>query len=51
MQIALPERAIFWKFIMANATHTEARFNDEDVARELEAIRWPNGPVCPPVAA
>ena len=33
---------------MANATHTEARFNDENTAREyLEAIRWPDGPVCP----
>lgn len=33
---------------MANAIHTEPRFNDEDAAREhLEAIRWPNGPVCP----
>ena len=33
---------------MANATHTEARFNDEDAAREhLESIRWPSGPVCP----
>jgi transposase-like protein len=27
---------------------TAKRFNDEDAAREyLEAIRWPNGPVCP----
>ena len=27
---------------------TAPRFNDEDKAREhLEAIRWPNGPVCP----
>lgn len=33
---------------MANATHTEERFNDEEAARQyLEAIRWPNGPVCP----
>ena len=33
---------------MAEAIHTEARFNDEDAAREhLESIRWPNGPVCP----
>jgi transposase-like protein len=33
---------------MANAIHTEARFTDEDAAREhLEAVRWPNGPVCP----
>lgn len=33
---------------MATATHTEARFNDDDAAREhLESIRWPNGPVCP----
>lgn len=32
---------------MATATHTEARFNDDDAAREhLESIRWPNGPVC-----
>jgi transposase-like protein len=33
---------------MANAIHTEARFNDEDAARDyLESIRWPSGPVCP----
>lgn len=33
---------------MAEAIHTEARFNDEDAAREhLESIYWPNGPVCP----
>lgn len=33
---------------MANATHTEERFNDADKAREyLEAIRWPDGAVCP----
>ena len=33
---------------MAKATHTEARYTDEDAAREhLESIRWPNGPVCP----
>ena len=33
---------------MAEAIHTEARFNDEDAARDhLEAIRWPNGPECP----
>ena len=33
---------------MANATHTEPRFNDDDAAREhLESIYWPNGPVCP----
>lgn len=33
---------------MAEATHTEARFNDEDAAREhLESLLWPNGPVCP----
>ena len=33
---------------MATATHTEARFNDEDAARQhLESMRWPNGPVCP----
>ena len=33
---------------MAEATHTEARFNDDDAAREhLESMRWPNGPVCP----
>jgi transposase-like protein len=30
------------------ATFQTAIFNDEDRAREaLEAIRWPNGPVCP----
>ena len=34
--------------VMSKAIHTEARFNDEDVAREhLESIRWPNGPECP----
>jgi transposase-like protein len=33
---------------MAEAIHTEARFNDEDAAREhLESIYWPKGPVCP----
>jgi transposase-like protein len=33
---------------MADATHTEARFNDEDAARaHLESVFWPNGPVCP----
>jgi transposase-like protein len=33
---------------MAEAIHTEARFNDEDAAREhLESIYWPRGPVCP----
>jgi transposase-like protein len=32
---------------MADALYTEARFHDEEAAREhLEAIRWPNGPVC-----
>ncbi len=31
-----------------NAIHTEARFNNEEAARQhLEAIRWPNGPICP----
>lgn len=30
------------------AIHTEARFNDDDAAREhLESLRWPNGAVCP----
>jgi transposase-like protein len=30
------------------ASHTEARFVNEDAAREhLEATRWPLGPVCP----
>jgi transposase-like protein len=30
------------------ATFQTAIFNDEDKAREaLEAVRWPNGPVCP----
>lgn len=30
------------------AVHTEARFNDENAARDyLESIRWPDGPVCP----
>ena len=33
---------------MSEAAHTEARFNDDNAAREhLESIRWPNGPVCP----
>ena len=33
---------------MAEAIHTEARFNDEDAARQhLESIYWPNGPICP----
>ena len=27
---------------------TDPIFNDEDKAREhLEAIRWPDGPICP----
>lgn len=30
------------------ASHTEARFTDEETARaHLESTRWPNGPVCP----
>jgi transposase-like protein len=33
---------------MADSTLSEARFHDEKAARaHLEAIRWPNGPVCP----
>jgi transposase-like protein len=33
---------------MADAILTEPRFNDDDAARKhLEAIRWPNGPICP----
>jgi transposase-like protein len=33
---------------MAAALFTEARFNDDDAAREhLEALRWPQGAVCP----
>lgn len=33
---------------MAEAIHTEARFHDEEAAREhLESIYWPRGPVCP----
>ena len=33
---------------MAEATHTEARFNDDDAARKhLESVYWPRGPVCP----
>jgi len=33
---------------MAEAIHTEARFNDEDAARtHLESVYWPRGPVCP----
>ena len=32
---------------MKSASHTEARFNDEDAARaHLEATRWPKGPEC-----
>lgn len=32
---------------MAEAIHTKPEFNDEDAARaHLEALRWPNGPVC-----
>jgi transposase-like protein len=33
---------------MATSIFTQARFIDEDAAREhLESLRWPNGPVCP----
>lgn len=33
---------------MADAILTQARFQDNDAAREhLESLRWPNGPVCP----
>jgi len=33
---------------MAESTFTEPRFTDEEAARRhLEAIRWPDGPVCP----
>jgi transposase-like protein len=33
---------------MAGFDLTAKRFNDEDAAREyLEAIRWPDGPICP----
>lgn len=33
---------------MADSIHTEARFNDDDAARQhLESILWPVGPVCP----
>lgn len=33
---------------MKDALFTQPRFNDDDAAREhLEAIRWPNGAVCP----
>lgn len=33
---------------MAAALFTEARFNDDDAAREhLEELRWPQGAVCP----
>ncbi len=32
---------------MADALYQEARFNDEEAARQhLEAIRWPNGAIC-----
>src|SRR5947199_371925 len=31
-----------------DAIHTEARFHDDEAAREhLEALRWPQGAVCP----
>ena len=30
------------------AIHNQPQFQDADKAREyLEALRWPNGPVCP----
>jgi hypothetical protein len=30
------------------ATFQDPMFQDEDKAREaLEAVRWPNGPICP----
>lgn len=33
---------------MSKAAHTDAIFNDEDAARaHLEALLWPDGPVCP----
>jgi transposase-like protein len=33
---------------MADALFTQPRFNDDDAAREhLEALRWPQGAVCP----
>lgn len=33
---------------MAKALFSEPRFTNDDAAREhLEALRWPNGPVCP----
>lgn len=33
---------------MADAIHTDARYQDDHSAREhLESILWPNGPVCP----
>ncbi len=33
---------------MAEAIHTDARFHDDDAARDhLESIRWPHGAVCP----
>lgn len=33
---------------MSKDAFSAAHFNDEDAARRhLEAIRWPNGPVCP----
>ena len=33
---------------MSTAVHTIPRFTNDNAAREhLEAIRWPNGPVCP----
>ena len=33
---------------MAHALFSEPRFNDDDAARKhLEALRWPNGSVCP----
>ena len=33
---------------MSTSIFAEARFHDDDAAREhLESIRWPNGPICP----
>src|SRR5271170_465040 len=30
------------------ASHTQARFTDEQAARAyLESVRWPQGPICP----
>jgi transposase-like protein len=44
----MPELLNFWRFVMSTASHTAARYNNEESARKhLESVRWPDGPVCP----